>query len=127
MSKYDPLGTFLRAQSKEHVPMRFADIIKVVGHPLPPSARYPAWWSNNETNNVMTKVWLDAGFRTEQVDIAGQKLIFRRQKPAGISEEKRDFKSPPARGNHPLLGALKGYIRTLSDLTKPADPDWGTQ
>ena len=28
---------------------------------------------------------------------------------------------------HPLLGALKGLLRVMpgTDLTKPADPDWG--
>lgn len=127
MSKYDPLGDYLRAQSKEAVPLRFSDIAKIVGHRLPRSARYPAWWSNNETNNVMTKVWLDAGFRTEQVDVAGEKLVFRRQKATGLSEEKKTFRPPSAGARHPLFGALKGYIRALTDLTKPADPDWGAK
>jgi hypothetical protein len=126
MSKYAPLGDYLRAQSKEAVPLRFADIAKIVGHQLPRSARYPAWWSNNETNNVMTKVWLDAGFRTEQVDVTGEKLVFRRQRPTGFSEEKKIFRPPSIDTRHPIFGALKGYIRALADLTKPADPDWGT-
>jgi hypothetical protein len=127
MSKYDPLGDFLRTQPKEAVPLRFADIAKIVGHRLPRSARYPAWWSNNETNNVMTKVWLDAGFRTEQVDVAHEKLVFRRQKPTALSEEKRPFRSRTSGERHPIFGALKGCIRAMTDLTKPADPDWGTR
>jgi hypothetical protein len=127
MSKYDPLGDFLRAQSREIVPLCFTDIAKIVGHPLPRSARYPAWWSNNETNNVMTKVWLDAGFRTEQVDISQEKLVFRRQATDEILNTSRDLKSPSARGRHPLFGALKGYVRAMTDLTKPADPDWGAR
>jgi prevent-host-death family protein len=32
-----------------------------------------------------------------------------------------------ARLRHPLLGALKGLVQVMpgTDLTKPADPDWG--
>jgi hypothetical protein len=30
----------------------------------------------------MTKVWLEAGFKTEQVDIEGRKLVFRRVTPS---------------------------------------------
>lgn len=127
MSKYDPLGDFLRAQPKEAVPLRFADIAKIVGHRLPRSARYPAWWSNNETNNVMTKVWLDAGFRTEQVDVVHEKLVFRRQKATTFSEDRQPFRPRVSSERHPLLGALKGYIRAMTDLTQPADPDWGAK
>ena len=53
MGKYDPLGAFLKANGTEHVPMTFAEIEKVIGEPLPNSKTYPAWWSNNPSNNVM--------------------------------------------------------------------------
>lgn len=78
MSKYAPLADFLGNAAGAEVPMTFADIERVTGHPLPASKRYPAWWSNNPSNNVMTRIWLSAGFQTEQVDIAGQRLVFRR-------------------------------------------------
>ena len=65
--------------------MTFAEIERVIGGKLPPnSLNIPAWWSNNPSNNVMTKVWLSAGFRTEQVDVKSRKVVFRR------IEEKRD-------------------------------------
>jgi hypothetical protein len=131
MSKYDQLGTFLRNQKTQEIPMTFTEIERVVGGPLPRSSRYPAWWSNNPSNNVMTRIWLDAGFKTEQVDTATRKLVFRRTgnnppshtPPTGMSEPARPF----VRGRHPLLGALKGIVRIpgKTDLTKPADPDWG--
>ena len=121
MGKYDPLGAYLREQDHEMVPLTFAEISRIVGHTLPASSRYPAWWSNNDTNNVMTRVWLDAGFRTEQVDIAAKKLVFRRQ-PSGMGESGRGFAKA---ARHPIIGALKGTIRVSIDLTLPADPDWG--
>lgn len=79
MGKYDPLGDYLRSKQTAEVPMTFADIEQVIGASLPPaSERHPAWWSNNPSNNVMTKVWLDAGYRTERLDLGGRRLVFRR-------------------------------------------------
>lgn len=122
MSKYDPLGEFLRGQPKAEVPLSFADIERITRTKLPASARYRAWWSNNPTNSVMTKVWLEAGFETEQVDMAARKLVFKRIRKAElrISED-----STPRR--HPLFGLSRGLLRINpgTDVTKPADPHWG--
>jgi hypothetical protein len=73
----------------------------------------------------MTKVWLNAGFRTAQVDVKSRKVVFRRV------EEKPAETPPPStvkKGErHPMFGALKGLVRIPPgiDLTEPADPDWG--
>jgi hypothetical protein len=124
MSKYQELGQFLRRQGAEQVPMTFREIEKVTGSKLPSSKQYPAWWSNNIMNNVMTKVWLDAGYRTEQVDIAGEKLVFRRAIP-GMQENNRMFVPAPngeIPANHPMIGALKGtfIMEPGWDLSAPA-------
>jgi hypothetical protein len=138
MSKYDPLGSYLRQQNAEFVPLKFEEIERIIGMQLPErSQRYPAWWSNNASNNVMTKVWLDAGYRSEQVDISGRRLVFRRvnspkgKKPPVVATTSRPepaevAQEGPAR-RHPLFGALKGLLRIMpgTDLTKPADPTWG--
>jgi hypothetical protein len=127
MGKYDRLGEFLQAQRGKVVPMTFAEIERVIGGKLPPnSPQYPAWWSNNPSNNVMTKVWLGAGFRTEQVDVKSRKVVFRR-----VEDERDDptSHSQPRKGErHPLFGALKGLVRIPPgvDLTEPADSEWGT-
>jgi hypothetical protein len=121
MSKYEPLGEYLKKQGKERVPMTFAEIERVTGVKLPASAvKHRPWWSNNPDNSVMTKVWLDAGYESEQVDMAGRKLVFRRvrgpKQPNGEDEEK-PF--------HPAWGAMKGLVRIMPgvDITQPADPD----
>jgi hypothetical protein len=120
MSKYEPLGEYLKKQGKERVPMTFAEIERVTGAKLPPSAgKHRPWWSNNPSNSVMTKVWLDAGFESEQVDMAGRKLVFRRvraPKGAGGEGEEKPF--------HPAWGAMKGLIHIMPgvDITQPADP-----
>lgn len=123
MSKYDPLGSFLRMQPASHVPMTFSDIEQIIGFSLPAVAKSArAWWSNNPSNNVMTKVWTAAGFRSEQVDMAGEKLVFRRQ----ISDAPTP-PSPAAGRPHPLFGCLKGTTTVAAgvDVATPADADWG--
>src|SRR5437763_10248483 len=83
MGKYEPLGQFLRDQRTSEVPLTFREIEKITGVKLPPKAQHHrAWWSNNPSNNVMTKVWLNAGFESAQVDMAARKLVFRRVVPA---------------------------------------------
>jgi hypothetical protein len=140
MTKYSALWDYLRSQHEPEVPMTFSEIERVIGCKLPKSQRYPAWWSNNTSNNVMTKVWLAAGYRTEHVDIVGRKLVFKRvaapaappaaTPPAELAEEASAFRPavhPAAReGRHPLLGVLKGLLKAApsDDLTAPALPDW---
>jgi len=130
MGKYEPLAQFLRRQQAAEVRLTFAEIERIVGVRLPPSARKQrAWWSNNPQNSVMTKVWLAAGFRSEQVDMEARKLVLRRVpksagQPPGTDSQPS---SPTQRGRHPLLGAMKGLVRIMpgTDLTEPADPEWG--
>jgi hypothetical protein len=121
MSKYEPLGEYLKKQDKERVPMTFSEIERVTGVKLPASAiKHRPWWSNNPDNSVMTKIWLDAGYESEQVDMAGRKLVFRRVRgPAAAPVSRRS-------GHHPAYGALKGLMRITpgTDLTQPADPEW---
>ncbi|HEX3431130.1 MAG TPA: hypothetical protein VHT03_09600 [Rhizomicrobium sp.] len=86
----------------------------------------------------MTKVWLEAGFRTERVDMAGKKLVFRRIRDssfrensmpaysasAGSSGDNFSVEKEPRR--HPLFGRLKGtfIIDPSWNLTQPAMPEW---
>ena len=136
MSKYENLGEFLKSQKNSAISMTFAEVERVIGHKLPRSARYPAWWSNNPSNNVMTKIWLEAGFKTEQVDIEGRKLVFRRAVsqtfPAQASNHTNmkpgASSAPSAEARiHPAFGSMKGLVQIAPgvDLTEPADPEWG--
>jgi hypothetical protein len=124
MSKYSPLGAYLRQQRCDVVSIKFAEIEKIIGSKLPASARYRAWWSNNDFNSVLTKVWIEAGFKSEQVDMARHKLVFRRvRKPEAAGGIAQAAGEQPI---HPAYGAMQGLIRVLpgTDLTQPADPEW---
>jgi hypothetical protein len=82
MTKYRPLIDFLRSHRGEKLSVSFEELERVLGTKLPASAfKYPAWWSNNPSNNVMTKAWLDAGWVTSDVDLSGRRLVFRRRAP----------------------------------------------
>jgi len=131
MGKYENLGAFLQKQRAREVPLTFREIEKIIGAKLPPKAQHHrAWWSNNASNNVMTKVWLNAGFESAQVDMAARKLVFRRIVKAGATSG--GFAEPAAKpyttkdGRHPIFGALKGMVHIPPgvDLTEPADPEW---
>ncbi|HWE98418.1 MAG TPA: hypothetical protein VG248_01330, partial [Caulobacteraceae bacterium] len=78
MGKYDPLKTFLQSSQTEEIALSFSEIEALLGKALPASRQYPAWWSNNPSNNPMTKVWLDAGYRTERVNVEAGRVVFRR-------------------------------------------------
>jgi hypothetical protein len=108
--------------------MSFAELERVIGAKLPPSAmHHRAWWSNNSENSVMTKAWKDAGFVSEDVDMAGRQVTFRRVR----AEKSRDINAPSpegtTEGHHPLIGWMKGTLTVAEgvDLTQPADPEWG--
>ena len=134
MSKYAPLGDYLRQQGTDLVPITFAEIEHILGFALPHSKSYRAWWSNNDFNNVMTKVWLDAGYRTEAVDMEAGTLVFRRQAADGASPKIRqdqpvrdDSTAKKESKRHPLFGRLSGLLNISpeTDLTTPADEEWG--
>jgi hypothetical protein len=129
MSKYAALGDFLSKQRAGRVQVSFGEIENIIGGKLPGSQRYPAWWSNNPMNNSMTKVWLDAGFQTEQVDVAGRKLVFRRVSAPATKKDELPASKPTVKksGQHPLIGCMKGTVHIPDgvDLTEPADPEWG--
>ena len=125
MGKYARLGEFLRKQPTDEVPITFDRIEKITGAKLPRSAKlYRAWWSNNDRNSVMTREWLAAGFQSEQVDMEGGKLVFRRVRRRKVPGANETQMAMPSR--HPLFGCLKGTVRIAPgvDLTEPADPEW---
>lgn len=127
MGKYEPLGNFLRGQPTTEVRVSFAQIERIIGGKLPPSAHeHRAWWSNNPNNSAMTKAWIDAGFRSEQVDMEGRTLVFRRVGRSGKPPDRTI--SDAQDDDHPIVGCMKGTVTFAGgdlDLTEPADPEWG--
>jgi hypothetical protein len=130
MSKYSGLGNYLKGQGLNTVAMTFSDIERVIGFKLPNSQKHQAWWSNSTSNNVMTQVWLDAGYRTEQVDTAARKLVFRKiasngpsdpKSGGGMSDVAREFKSPDTAEKKPYRSPLWGALKGTFVLVPPGD------
>lgn len=133
MGRYEPLRSFLAGQQGDTVPVTFQQIEQVLGAALPNSKRYPAWWSNNPSNNPMTKVWLAAGFVTEQVDTTREQLVFRRTAASdhgalGFEDAGRPFSVPS--GLIARLQAELGGTVTFApgfDPTEPTGEIWDAE
>ena len=129
MTKYAPLTDHLTNRKQARIPMRFDELERLLGFPLPPSARkHRAWWSNNPSNSVMTKAWLAAGYQSESVDLDAEKLIFARLNTVEDQATRAD-QGDLAPARHPFIGSMRGTISLAAgiDLTEPADPDWTDQ
>jgi hypothetical protein len=133
MSKYAPLEHHLESQRLERVPMTFSEIERVLESALPPSARkHRAWWSNNPTNSVMTYSWLAAGYKTTEVNLESEKVVFVRTSdptptPTPTPGRRDATRSGGADGIAPLVGCMRGsaVVAAGVDLSQPADPEWG--
>lgn len=133
MSKYEPLTQFLARNGAEKISLTFEDIEKLIGAKLPGSAsKYRAWWSNNPSNSVMTKAWLDAGYVSKDVSLAERKLVFQKMAAkihpgaGGAVSQSAPVHIQAARAVE-LIGCLKGTVTVKLDvdLAAPADAGWG--
>ena len=62
--KYIRLAAYLASQpgAVERLVMTLDEIENVVGETLPPNARFPSWWKNDE-RKMHSRAWLTAGWR----------------------------------------------------------------
>jgi hypothetical protein len=126
MSKFELLTRYLSSLSTGERRMSFREIEEVLGFDLPPSARkHRPWWSNNPQNSAMTKAWLAAGFRTEQVDMAGETLVFSKASSANPAT-RAEARAPQETPRRSPFGWLKGTVKVDPgwDLTEPAGEVW---
>lgn len=87
MSKYDPLGTFLRRwrvrNDAEGVELGFAHIESIIGGLLPRGATEPEWWCVNERADRQAphrRAWLEAGFDAI-AEPKTERVYFRKRPP----------------------------------------------
>ena len=126
MSKYEPLERFLRRQTAEEVPLQFSDIERIIGSKLLPAAHaHRAWWSNNASNNVMTRSWLAAGYVSERVDIGAERVTFRRRADAVVGGVAQTGGGLLGRIRAQLGGTVK--VAPGVDLTAPAGEAWDAE
>jgi hypothetical protein len=117
MSKYEPLPQFLTSRAGSIQRLAFGEIERILGFKLPKSAyEHEAWWSNNATGHSHARAWLNAGWRTQDVDLDGRKVTFLRAAPA-ISETGDPW------------GCMAGTVTIMPDvdLTVPTGERWNAQ
>ena len=58
--------------------LSFEKIEMILGFKLPKSAyKYSAWWSNHIGSHTQAHSWIDAGYKTQSVEL-GNQIVFRR-------------------------------------------------
>jgi hypothetical protein len=122
MSKYEPLSLFLERNDSARLTLSFDKIEEVLGFSLPRSAsNHPAWWANNPEGHSHSRAWIDAGWRTENLNLTARKVDFVRTSanPSGAA---------PKLAPDPF-GVLAGTvtIRDLEALTAPSGASWDAE
>jgi hypothetical protein len=109
MSKYRPLKEFLLNCASDRWSANFSEIERILGFKLPASAwQYNAWWSNHLGRPVASHAWLEAGFKTQDVNLQQGTVTFVRS-PAMLSGVNLSMMPPPP--NQVLLSMTYGCQR----------------
>jgi hypothetical protein len=122
MTVYTPMREFLSAQPIERVRLGFREVERIIGRPLPKSARdYQAWWANDPTHS-QAKAWLDAGWRTENLNLGRRTVEF-------VRVRKSLYSPAPAGPSLDPWGALAGTVTILDEaaLTAPSGELWDAE
>jgi DNA-binding transcriptional regulator YiaG len=106
-SKYYNLYRHLRGRGGPSIRLTFGEIERILGTPLPPSARSSrAYWSNRAQGALQASAWLDAGYRVARIEMEAQRVMFARSRPRYDvrREEGRVLWDPD------LIRALRGHL-----------------
>ncbi|HEX7005145.1 MAG TPA: hypothetical protein VF168_13250 [Trueperaceae bacterium] len=75
-SRYAGIAQYLKDQSGQTAEASFSQLEEAIGNSLPASAeRHRAWWANTE-RNTQARVWMEEGWRVDQVDFDERKVTF---------------------------------------------------
>jgi len=78
--RYIRLAAYLagQPQSTTKLVMSLSEIEDLVGATLPPGARFPSWWRNDE-RRMHSRAWLAAGWEVEKMNSSERSVEFRRR------------------------------------------------
>jgi hypothetical protein len=100
--RYERLRQYLAGLSFSEWRATFAQIEAILGFRLPPSARkHRAWWANDRRRS-QPLAWLEVGWRTEQVDMGSERVVFRRDIQS-LRRKLRSLTTPPQRPPAPAV------------------------
>ena len=125
--KYERLGRHLGALQSPLWPATFRDVEAVLGSVLPPSARkYPVWWSNDESHS-QASAWMNAGWRTSDVNVRQGTVVFRRRGAplaSAAGDRRHRFRPAAARPDRSARRPVE-EPPTGVDATAPGLAGWG--
>ena len=77
--KYRPLFDYLTGVRSDEISLTLSEVEALLGDALPASARTTrGWWSNREHGSLQAAAWMDAGYQVAEVDLAAERVIFRK-------------------------------------------------
>ena len=130
MAKYDALRQWLEEARGDRTPLTFLEIETLLEFPLPASARsHRPWWANTASGHSHALAWLEAGWRTTDVDLARERLVFERRPVERPRRKVREASGPAPRLATPdsvllpraLLSA--DAVRLIEDLAQTTGGD----
>jgi hypothetical protein len=76
--KYAPLSNLLASLTDSSVRLSFSDIERILGFPLPASARrYPQWWQNDgHGSHSQARSWTGVGWETSGLNLVAARVTF---------------------------------------------------
>lgn len=118
--KYYALEQYLDRIDSSNITLSFEDIERIIGEPLPASARkYAAWWANNSEGHSHANSWLNAGAKVEEVKL-GEFVVFSKSTIKTQETNPRVIKTGKKyrhfKGNEYLVLHLAKHSETLEDL-----------
>ncbi len=117
--KYRPLYQFLAARGGSEWSATFAEIERVLGFSLPPSAyTYPAWWANNAVGHTHARAWLEAGWETCDLSLRTKSVVFVRTAPTRESRENERHDRVPSTGPS-QVARLLDYVFVHAAVIEP--------
>ncbi len=129
--KYDPLWRYLETLDRDlgELTLTFDQVDKVLGFPLPASARtYREWWANptRAHTNTHAQSWLRAGWKVDSANMTEGWVRFRRrhrgEPPHRKGTEERSERKPRGLANSkydPLRRHLLSIEPDTGDVTFP--------
>ena len=120
VGKYYALEQYLERSESPTITLTFEDIERILGEPLPASARkYAAWWANSSEGHSHANAWLNAGVKVEQVKL-GEFVVFSKQSVKSTVANQRTLnigkKYKHFKGKEYLVLHIAKHSETLEDL-----------
>jgi hypothetical protein len=77
--KYIRLAAYLASQPAEttSIELTLPEIEALVGEALPPNARFPSWWRNDE-RRMHARAWITAGWLVTEMVAQDARVVFER-------------------------------------------------